>query len=431
MSSVNYRTSRDLFLAHHWQRYLAYDRSRDEHLFCGRIAAKDGSKITVMSGNATKEAKLVSWLGVSLREPKASESAPSVHEVLSIGDWVGVDAQGAVVLFAPCGDRLTTPNGTSVLQLGDGFQARSKAWAIFLGQVRDFFEARDFLEVTTPTLAPSPGTEPFLDPLSVLVESEGRPLEKFLITSPEFHLKKALAAGLPRIFEIAKCFRNREVGNHHRVEFHMLEWYRSFASLQEIAEDVQALMEALSPKTKLIRTTMRELFEQQLAVRLTPEMTREQLANEAVRLEVRFTDDDSFDDIFHRLFLEKLEPRLGEFARGGPLLISGYPPSMAALARIGADGFADRFEVYWSGLELCNAFHELNDPFENRRRFEADNRAKVASGRNAVPLDEELLRSFDLGVPPAGGIAMGLERLFMALHGVSDISEVRPFLLDS
>jgi lysyl-tRNA synthetase class 2 len=104
---------------------------------------------------------------------------------------------------------------------------------------------------------------------------------------------------------------------------------------------------------------------------------------------------------------------------------------MAALARIGDDGFADRFEVYWNGFELCNAFHELNDPIENRRRFDADNAAKLASARSPVPLDEELLRSFDLGIPPAGGIAMGLERLFMAVHKISDIAEVRPFQIES
>ncbi|CAN5478890.1 hypothetical protein BH10BDE1_BH10BDE1_24280 [soil metagenome] len=429
MSAANYRTSRDLFLSHHWKRYPAFLRSRDEGDSCGRIIAKDGTTIRIESGRIDSGVSLnvVSWSDVSLREPKAAESVPPVHEVLSIGDWVGVDPDGGVILFAVCGDRLITPSGTAVLQAAVEFQKRARDWADFLSRVRIFFHAREFLEVTTPSLAPSPGTEPFLDPLSVTVESDGEKFEKYLITSPEFHLKKALAAGLPRIFEIAKCFRNREGGPHHRVEFHMLEWYRSFASLDEIADDVAALVHHLSPKSSIARVTMQELFRSQVACDLRPEMSRDELNLEAIRLGIRTMPDDEFNDIFHRIFLEKIEPRLDDFGHGGPLLISGYPPTMAALARIGEDGFADRFEVYWNGFELCNAFHELNDPVENRKRFEADERAKEQSGRKTVPIDEELLRAFDLGVPPAGGIALGLERLFMAIHGLKNIAVVTPF----
>lgn len=439
MSSANYMTARDLFLAHHWKRYAAYDRSLHEGFLCGRVAVKDGESFTLHLGgdlekskpaNAAARQVLISgWSPMSLREPKAAESTPPATEVLSVGDWIGVNQHGEAVLFAPCAQR-----GTSALQEGEEFAARARAWSVFLTKVRAFFVSREFDEVTTPTLAPSPGTEPFLDPLKVEVESNRSVHTRYLITSPEFHLKKSLSAGMPKVFEIAKCFRNREGGAHHRIEFHMLEWYRAFASLREIADDVESLLKVFRPEITLFRTTMAELFRESLGFKLEPETTREQLATVAARHAVRTTPDDDFDDIFHRLFLEKIEPRLflneasGFFTGGGPILISGYPPSMAALARMGDDGFADRFEVYWQGLELCNAFHELNDPSENRRRFEKDNQAKVRSGREPVPLDEDLLRSFDRGIPPAGGIALGLERLFMAIHNISDIDRVRPFL---
>lgn len=430
MSSANYITARDLFLAHHWARYLPFERARFEGFRCGRVAAKDGAAIILNlvedSRDVGQGAVLVAiWDRSALREPKAAEAAPPVHEVLNVGDWIGVNQAGETVLFAPCSQR-----GATALQAGGEFADRARAWADFLARVRGFFTARSFVEVTTPTLAPSPGTEPFLDPVSVTIESGGVLAKRFLITSPEFHLKKALSAGLSRVFEIAKCFRDREGGGHHRVEFHMLEWYRSFASLAEIADDVEGLFKAFDAETRLRRTTMAALFREFANFSLEPSTTRTELAVVAASLDVRITADDDFDDIFHRIFLEKIEPRLDGFAHGDPLLIAGYPPSMAALARIGHDGFADRFEVYWMGLELCNAFHELNDPSENRRRFDKDNSIRERSGREAVPIDDELLQSFDLGVPPSGGIALGLERLFMALYKIPDIGDVRPFLRD-
>lgn len=423
MSSANYITARDLFLAHHWNRYIPFDRETFRGFLCGRVRAKEGDIVTIGDEGSSVTKTVVTWARLSLREPKAAESSPSVHEVLSVGDWIGVDDRGETVLFAPCSQR-----GASAIQDADELAARSRKWNEFQASVRRFFVDRDFCEVTTPILATSPGTEPFLDPLSVMTESDQKKTARYLITSPEFHLKKALGAGLPRIFEIARCFRNKEGGSHHRIEFHMLEWYRAFATLEEIAGDVEALIRHFVPKADLKRIAMRDLFRDLVDFDLRPETQRDQLAAVASACGVRVIPDDDFADLFHKIFLEKIEPQLEKISGGGPLLISGYPSSMAALARIAQDGFADRFEVYWSGLEICNAFHELNDPSENHRRFESDNAMKLRSGREIVPIDEELLRAFDLGVPPAGGIALGLERLFMAVHGLSDIEMVRPFL---
>lgn len=428
---ANYITARDLFLGHHWTRYLAFDRLRFQGFTCGRVVSKDDGTVTLQTASAgllaERSKKPISkWASVSLKEPKAAESAPPVREVLVTGDWVGVNGDGEVILFAPC-----SQFGATAVESSEVFVNQAAGWSTFLSVIRDHFTRASFLEMTTPTLAMSPGTEPFLDPLSVSVESDGHLIERFLITSPEFHLKKALAAGLPRIFEIAKCFRDREGGPHHRIEFHMLEWYRAFASLDEIADDVANLILKFAPDTQLQRTTMSELFLKLTESPLEPTTTREDLARTAARLRIRFTDDDDFNDLFHRIFLDVIEPKLHDFADGQPLLISSYPPSMAALARIGSDGFADRFEVYWKGLEICNAFHELNDPAENRKRFENDRQIKERRGKDPVPMDDELLKCFDLGVPPAGGIAMGLERLFMALRDQSNIASVRPFLRSS
>lgn len=418
MSSERSLRARELFLEQYWKKYPAFDREIFSSFRTGRVMRVDGDAVVLE--NSTVSVSLHSWSPESLRDPKAARLAPSVRDVLTVGDWIALNSAGETVLFAPC---------LSTQALEDSswnrVPAEAKDWAEFLSQVRGFFVARGFLEMATPILAPSPGTEPFLDPLSVSVTSDQKTSERFLITSPEFHLKKALACGLPRIFEIARCFRNDEGGDHHRVEFHMLEWYRSFASLNEIADDVENLIRVFRPEISLRRQTMSEVFKEFAGFPLTAEMTRDEISREALALGVRFTSDDDFADIFHRVFLERIEPALVSL---GPILISGYPPSMSALARIRTDGFADRFEVYWNGLELCNAFHELNDPQENRRRFEDDIARKLRSGRRAVPVDDELLRAFELGVPPAGGIALGVERLFMAIHNISDIGRVRPFL---
>ncbi len=423
MSSANYITSRDLFMAHHWSRYTAFDSAAFAGFKCGRIVVKDGTALVLNSTDDDIAVLAKDWCTDLLKEPKAAESAPPVHEVLWVGDWIGVDENGNTVLFAPCAQR-----GATAVQAGAEFQARALAWSEFLASIRMFFAERRFTEVTTATLARSPGTEPFLDPLIVTTESDQTRLEQYLITSPEFNLKKALGAGLPRIFEIAKCFRNKEGGPHHRIEFHMLEWYRSFASLKEISDDTEALILQLAPSAAMKRASMRDLFREFAGFDLRPTSTRDELAAAATAIEVRTVENDDFNDIFHRIFLEKIEPKIEKYGAGGPVMISGYPPSMAALARIAPDGFADRFEVYWRGLEICNAFHELNDPSENLKRFEKDNLSKVRSGRAPVPVDDELMRAFDLGVPPAGGIALGLERLFMAVHQISDIEMVRPFL---
>jgi lysyl-tRNA synthetase class 2 len=436
MTSANFISARDLFLGHYWKRYPPFEKQTqfgDQQFKCGRVVGRDREEFVIREAKSSERFEIrlrpeeMKWHLAGLREPSSIESAPPVHEVLRVGDWIGVSqrpepmtTKNDCILYSPCLRPVA-------IQEADLLLDKTKAWGDFLNSVRQFFLLRDFTEATTPSLAVSPGTEPFLDPLAVDIEFSGELFRRYLITSPEFHLKKILGAGRPRIFEIAKCFRNKEGGDHHRIEFFMLEWYRSFAALDEIADDVEKLIQNFSPLHSLERKTMSDLFREYVDFDLLPETSREDLNRLATHLDVRALREDTFDDLFHKIFLEKIEIKLPERNGGGPVLISGYPPSQAALSRIGDCGFAERFEVYWRGLELCNAFHELNDPAENKKRFDRDNFLKNKSGRPPVPFDEELMRAFDHGVPPAAGIAMGLERLFMAVFDVESIEFARPF----
>jgi lysyl-tRNA synthetase class 2 len=251
-----------------------------------------------------------------------------------------------------------------------------------------------------------------------------------LPTSPEFHLKRLLAAGWTRPFEIKDCFRNGESGPSHQPEFAMLEWYRAFETLDAIeidigdllAECARALGAPEPPRPRV--TTVRALFEQAHGFELRPETSAEDLRTLAFQLGLSPDPSDAWDDLFFRVFLHRIEPELGV---DGPLIVRDYPPRLAALARLRPNGWADRLEVYWRGLELANGFHELNDPLENEARFAADAEVRLRLGRAPFPRDEALLEALRGGMPPAAGIALGLDRLFMALLGIGDIREARPF----
>jgi len=313
---------------------------------------------------------------------------------------------------------------------------RATLWQDFMNVVRQFFLSRSFWELRTPTLVRSPGLEPELD----VFETEfsfGRSKKTFFLpTSPEFHLKKALALGYERCFEFKECFRNGELSQHHQPEFVLLEWYRCFKNLDSIRIDIHNLVSELQHKfTKNIFETqfmtMEELWKNELNFTLTPQTNVDGLRRlcDEIKLEYPVTED--FDDLFTRVFVERLEPVLAK--RVNPTIVWHYPPSQCALARLTEDGWADRFELYWRGLEIANAFHELNDPIEQRRRFLEDQRKKEQKHGKHVPIDDEFLDFLSWGMPPSAGVALGLERLFMALFGIGDLADVRlfPLRLDS
>ena len=287
--------------------------------------------------------------------------------------------------------------------------------------IRDFFTKRGFLEVETPARAPNPGLELHLRPFPAGSAPDGSP--RWLVTSPELHLKRLLAAGYERVFELARCFRDDEEGALHAAEFLMLEWYRTHAGLDALASDLESLLPAaakaagLEPESCVTgcditasfeRTTVAALFKSQARVdtfKLTPEQR-------------------------DRVFVD-IEPRLG---RKRPLLVTEYPADAAALARLvpSTDDprrqVAARMELYVAGMELANGFDELTDPVEQRARHERERAARLAAGQPAPPLDDDFLAALESGVPPSAGMALGVDRLVMLLLGKRDISEVRAFV---
>lgn len=292
---------------------------------------------------------------------------------------------------------------------------RAEAFTRFVEEVRSFFLDAGLVQLRTPTLVECPGLEPTLEPFAVD--------EKFLPTSPEIHLKKALAQGWSDIFEIRPCFRKDERSAHHASEFMMLEWYRGFAGLEAVIADLQALLHKIgAPAAR--ETDFAEVFNDTLGFKLTPHTTREGLWRLCADLNLDRDESDTFTDLFHRLMIEKIEPAM---ALQGPLIVRRFPPEMAALAKFDEQGWGDRFELYWNGLEIANAFYEVTDADEQRRRWEGESRERVRIGTRPLPLDEEMLAALERGIPPTGGIALGLERLFMALHGVRDIRELSYF----
>ncbi len=310
--------------------------------------------------------------------------------------------------------------------------------------VRHWFRERDFVEVETAILQASPGNEAHLHGFATqALTTDGRAATLYLHTSPEFACKKLLAAGEERLFSLARVFRNRERGPLHHPEFTMLEWYRTGEDIERLMEDCAALLAAAAravPSAVLAwrggtcdpfaapeRVSVAQAFERWAGIDLlattTPAGTdREALAQAATRQGIRVAADDTWADIFSRVLVERIEPRLG-FGRA--TVLHGYPVSEAALARVSAADprVAERFELYACGVELANGFGELVDPAEQRRRFglEMDEKERVYGER--YPLDEDFLAA--LGhMPAASGIALGLDRLVMLATGATHIEQV-------
>ena len=300
--------------------------------------------------------------------------------------------------------------------------------------IRDFFVERAFLELETPARVVCPGLEPHL---VAIPAGENR----WLRTSPELALKRALAGGAERIFEIARVFRGDERGDWHLGEFTMLEWYRAHAGLDAIAQDVEDLLRAAAQAAAIDpadvpgcdlslsaeRVTVRELCVRHAGLDLAKHRSRDALADALRERGLRVDERDDWDDLFFRLFLELVEPHLG---RGRVTIVSEYPASQAALANIRADEewpVALRFEVYAAGIELANAFDELTDAVEQRRRHQADRAARELAGREVPALDERFLAALEAGMPPSAGIALGVDRLVALLLGKKRIQDVVAF----
>ncbi len=311
--------------------------------------------------------------------------------------------------------------------------------------MRAWFGARGFVEVETPALQVSPGNEAHLHAFATeAVGIAGERAALYLRTSPEFAAKKLLAAGETRTFEIARVWRNRERGPLHHPEFTLLEWYRADEPYESVMADCAGLLalaaetagagrlsfrgRSIDPLAEPERVTLAEAFEGFAGIDLLAtveaggETDRDGLAAAARSVGVRVADDDTWADVFSRVLVEKIEPRLGD---GRATILCEYPVSEAALARPKAADprVAERFELYACGVELANCFGELTDPTEQRQRFEAEMAEKERVYGERYPIDEDFLAAL-ARMPEASGGALGLDRLVMLAAGANHIEQV-------
>jgi len=308
-------------------------------------------------------------------------------------------------------------------------------------EVRGFFESRGFLEVETPCLRPAGGQEPYLDPFRTQIRTRSGRKDAFLITSPEYCHKRLLAAGCEKIFELARVFRDGpdEGGDLHWFEFTMLEWYRAYASYEEIMADVESLVGRAARNLAGVgasllaspfrRLTVAQAFDELAGIDLGPYLHHgaDDFAADAARSgQYGLSPEDSPHTRFFKILVSAIEPRLADL---GAVFLTDYPAAQASLSKINEDdpSLCERFELYLNGIELANGFTELNDPREQERRFGDEAREKKASGMRPVPEDRAFLEALELGMPPSGGVALGFDRLAMVLFGETDLRPLLPF----
>ncbi len=292
--------------------------------------------------------------------------------------------------------------------------------AELLAQLRAFFAARGVLEVETPLLCSDTITDPAIEPIPC-GQASGR---RWLQTSPEYAMKRLLAAGSGPIYQVCKAFRAGEAGGRHNPEFTLVEWYRPGFNLADLIEEVADLVQAVLGTTLHRVMTYRELFHQYLG--LDPFTVGVGELEAFARARLDYSGGTENRDTWLDLLLTHLvEPQLE-----GLVFVHDYPASQAALARLREEGgitVAERFELYVDGVELANGYFELIDPAEQRARFEADNRVLAARGDAARPIDERLLAAMEAGVPSCAGVALGLDRLLMKKLGAERVQDVLSF----
>jgi lysyl-tRNA synthetase class 2 len=298
--------------------------------------------------------------------------------------------------------------------------------ARLLTRARDFFAARGVLEVETPILGASTATDPHIESLRTSVGGSAR----FLQTSPELFMKRLLAAGSGPIYQITRVFRDGESGARHNPEFTLLEWYRPGLDHHGLMDEVDQFLQEVLGCAPSVREPYGEVFERCVGVDPHGAVSVE-LQSRAEALGLRAVSSSGFsrEDWLHLLMAGAIEPHLG-IER--PQFVYDFPLELKALARVreGAGGepdVAERFEVFFQGLELANGYHELTDASEQRQRFLADLESRRTLGRAQVPLDERMIAALERGLPPCAGVALGFDRLVMIAAEASAIGSVISF----
>ncbi|GAB4351807.1 MAG: elongation factor P--(R)-beta-lysine ligase [Gammaproteobacteria bacterium] len=306
--------------------------------------------------------------------------------------------------------------------------------ADLLSAIRRFFSVRGVLEVETPLLSSSATVEPHLESFRVSDSTFSPDGPLYLHTSPEFPMKRLLAAGSGPIYQICKVFRDGERGRHHNPEFTLLEWYRPgfdhFQLMGEVAELIGTLAGGETPAA--VSLSYRQAFLELAGVDPfgPSDSLRRYVEDAGIEHQGAPAGEQEAPDYWRDLILvHRIEPRLD---RDRLTFLYDYPASQASLARVrdGDPPLADRFELYWRGMELANGFHELRDADELARRFAADQAERARLGLKPVREDRRLLAALQAGLPPCSGVALGIDRLLMALSGATRIDEVLAFPID-
>lgn len=325
------------------------------------------------------------------------------------------------------------------------FEARRgflKKRMALLKEIRAYFDNQDFWEVETPILQVCPVMDTHIhafktDILGLDLKKER---ELYLHTSPEFAMKKLMVAGIPNLYQICHVFRNGEGSRLHSAEFTMIEWYRAPGGYEDIMADCEGLLRhcaerlgvreyrhrdmVADPFGEWRKLSLAEAFDYYIGIDLGAYLEDRDGFSAAIAAKgIRVAVDDRWDDLFFRALAEKVEPNLG---MGVPTFLYDYPASMASLSRRKPDDprYAERFELYVCGIELGNAFGELTDPVEQRRRFYEEMALKKDLYGEEYPLDEEFIAALEYGLPDSGGIALGVDRLAMLATGASRIEDV-------
>lgn len=317
--------------------------------------------------------------------------------------------------------------------------------------IREYFKSEGFHEAEVPLLLPTPSTEPFLEVFQAeLKDDQGNKRQAFLPSSPEFSLKKLLSAGSGSVFTITKSFRNGEgTSSRHNPEFTILEWYRTPGNYMDVAKDFEKLMLRINEATNQLtnkttnkptnklryqgkeyslqwpweRISVAEAFEKYAGIDTETMLDEERLKAAGMKKGYQVGEDTMWEEIWNQIIANEIEPKLGQH---GPTILYDYPVAQAALARKKGNDprFAERFEVFLAGLELGNCFSELTDWREQEERCKADLAERKRLGKTEYPMDEDFIEALSWGMPPTGGIAVGVDRLVMLFANVSNIEEI-------
>ncbi|MFA7245043.1 MAG: EF-P lysine aminoacylase EpmA [Candidatus Magasanikbacteria bacterium] len=305
--------------------------------------------------------------------------------------------------------------------------------------IREFFWSKNFIEVETPLLIKYPGQEPNISAIETIFHNEQKQeFRGYLHTSPEYAMKKMLAAGFTNIFYLGKTFRDEEsFGGTHNPEFTMLEYYRVNADMFALMTDIEELFAFLEERFKgneergmgnenksfkFLKITMRDLWLKIINIDLDEYLTREKMWELCKEKKYNVEENENYEELFYRIFLQEIEPELKNM---GAVIVYNYPSSMASLSRISKENsnYAERFEVYIDGLELANAFSELTDSQEQLKRLEAEQKERKRQGKKVYEIDMDFIEAVGQ-MPNSAGIALGVDRLVQLFTSCQNINNV-------